>query len=98
MSKYLYIVFSMIAALLVVSAGQAGSLTQVEGATTVDGATAKSLFDRGVPFVDVRSEKSFNAGHVSSAVHLGMAFTKSDLAEVASKDQEVVIYCDGPGC
>ena len=93
MAKYLYIVFPIMAALFAVSAAQAQSPTEVEGATTVDVVTAKSLFDRGVPFVDVRSDNSYDTGHVSRSVHLGMAFTESDLAEIASKDQEVVIYC-----
>ena len=48
------LVLPLIAALFAVSAVQADSPTQVEGATTVDAATAKALFDRGVPFVDVR--------------------------------------------
>jgi rhodanese-related sulfurtransferase len=101
MAKYLYIVFPMMAALLAVSAVQADSPTEVEGATTVDVATAKALFDRGVAFVDVRSDYYFDAGHIPSAVHLRLAtaaFSESALAEVASKDQEVVIYCDGPWC
>ena len=51
--------FPLIAALVAVSAvatAQTGyeSATEVEGATTVDAATAKQLFDRGVIFVDVR--------------------------------------------
>ncbi len=101
MAKYLYIVLPMMAALLAVSAVQADSPTEVEGATTVDVATAKALFDRDVPFVDVRNDRYYGAGHISGAVHLRLAtaaFSESALAEVASKDQEVVIYCDGPWC
>ena len=101
MAKYLYIVFPMIAALLAVSVAQADSPTEVEGATTVDVATAKTLFDRGVPFVDVRNDRYYGAGHISGASHLRLAtaaFNESALAEVASKDQEVVIYCDGSNC
>ena len=98
MAKYLYIIFPMIAALLVVSAVQAQSPTEVEGATTVDVATAKALFDRGVPFLDVRSDNSYDAGHIPGAAHLSTALTESELAEVASKNQEVVIYCGGSNC
>ena len=99
MAKYLYIVFPMIVALLAVSVAQAESPTEVEGATTVDVATAKALFDWGVPFVDVRSDYLYGAGHIPGAVHLSLsgAFgNETELAKVASKDQEVVIYCDGP--
>ena len=100
MAKYLYIVFPMIAALLAVSVAQADSPTDVECVTTVDVATAKTLFDRGVPFVDVRNDRYYGAGHISGAAHLRVstAFSKSALADVASKNQEVVIYCDGPRC
>ncbi len=98
MAKYLYIMFSLIAALFVISAVQADSPTEVEGATTVDSATAKDLFDRGVPFIDVRSTNNYEAGHVPGATHLSTALTESELAEVAGKNQEVIIYCDGPTC
>ncbi len=72
---------------------------RVEGATTVQAATAKALFDRGVPFVDVRTEK-YKDGHVPGATHLNLfvAFNEENLLKVVAKDQEVVIYCDGPGC
>ena len=100
MAKYLYIVFPMIAALLAVGVAQADSPTEVEGATTVDVTAAKALFDRGVPFVDVRNDRYYGAGHISGAAHLRVstAFSESALADVASKNQEVVIYCDGPWC
>ncbi len=97
--KKSFLVLPLIAALFAVSAVQADSPTQVEGATTVDAATAKALFDRGVPFVDVRGG-SYSDGHVPRAVHLNLAtaFGETELADVASKDQEVVIYCGGPTC
>lgn len=98
MTKYLYIVFTMIAALLAVGVAQADSPTEVEGVTTVDVATAKALFDRGVPFLDVRSSNRYDAGHIPGAANLSTALTESELAEVAGKDQEVVIYCGGSNC
>ena len=94
MSRYLYIVFPMIAALLAVTAVQARSPTEVEGATTVDEAAAKALFDRGVPFVDVRNLRFYYEGHIAGAVSLHWVgkFTEAALSAVATKDQEVVIY------
>lgn len=94
------LVLPLIAALFVASAVRADSPTQVEGATTVDAATAKVLFDRGVSFVDVRAGGHYGAGHIPGAVDLGLAtaFGEAELAKVVSKDQEVVIYCDGPTC
>ncbi len=51
MAKYLYIVFPMIAAILAVSVVQADSPTEVEGATTIDVATAKT-FESAAPTHD----------------------------------------------
>ena len=102
MAKYLYIVFPVIVALFAVSAVQARSPTEVEGATTVDLATAKAVFDRGVLFVDVRRASIYYDGHIPRAVNLHWVgkFTEATLSEVATKDQEVVIYAwhyrDGP--
>jgi len=98
--RKLFSVLPLIAALFAVSAVHAASPTQVEGTTTVDAATAKQLFDRGVPFVDVRSANSYSDGHIPGAVHLNWAgeFSKAKLAKVAKKKREVVIYCDGYRC
>ncbi len=72
---------------------------RVEGATTIQAAKAKTLFDRGVPFVDVRSNDLFEAGHIPGAAYLDLftAFNKAHLLKISAKDQEVVIYCAGPG-
>ncbi len=42
--------------LLVPDARAQESPLQVDGATTVDAAAAKALFDRAIPFVDVRGK------------------------------------------
>ncbi len=70
---------------------------EVKGATTIDVATAKAFFDRGVPFVDVRSERHWSKGHIPGAVHLPLytGFSEFQLPKIVSKDQEVVIYCGG---
>ncbi len=72
----------------------------VSGATTVDTAKAKAMFDKGVPFVDVRSDKDFGAGRIPGAVHieLNKAFNDVSLAKTVKKDQDVVIYCNGAEC
>ena len=93
---------SLVFAALVLSPEVRGqeSPLRVEGATTVQAATAKALFDRGVAFVDVRTKKLWEDGHVPGAAFLNLfgAFNKDNLLKVVAKDQEVVIYCDGPGC
>jgi TolB-like protein/class 3 adenylate cyclase len=68
---------------------------EVKGATTVNVSTAKVLFDRGVPFVDVRREFRWTQSHIPGAVHLeaDSVFSKIELAKIVRKDQEVVIYC-----
>ena len=72
---------------------------EVKGATTIDAATAKALFDRGVPFVDVRFNSDFKKWHIPGAIHLhpSFAFDEGALAKIVSKEEEVVIYCAGAG-
>ena len=65
---------------------------EVKGATTLDVATAKALFDRGVPFVDVRFERDWEMGHIHGAVNLPGNFSEAELSKIVSKDQDVVIY------
>jgi hypothetical protein len=68
---------------------------EVKGATTVDVATAKALFDRGVPFVDVRGNSPWAKGYIPGAVHLEpySVFSKIELSKIVKKDDEVVIHC-----
>ena len=78
----------------------AESPTEVAGATTVDAAAAKLLFDQGVAFVDVRNESHWNLGHIPGAVLLNFKsdFSEAGLLAVVARDQAVVIYCEGPKC
>lgn len=81
-------------------AGEAESPKTIPGATTVLVAQAKALFDKGIPFIDVRKDKDWEAGRVPGAVHLELKKVLSDeaLSKVVKKDQEVVLYCNGPKC
>lgn len=95
----LFSIVSLVAA-LVSTVVLAQSATTVAGATTVDVTTAKQLFDRGVPFVDVRQADGdefvpgYNNGHIPGAIHLHLVgeFRESTLSEIVSKNQEIVIY------
>ncbi len=73
---------------------------EIEGAATIDATEAKALFDRGVPFVDVRSDPPWKRGHIPGAVHLHKdhGFTEAKLSTVVAKDEEFVIYACGAGC
>lgn len=73
---------------------------QVEGAKTVSVAEAKKLFDEGVLFVDVRSDKDFDAGRIPDALHLNSksSFNEVSLSEEAGKTEGILIYCNGEDC
>ena len=70
--RKLFSVLSLIAALFAVGAVHAASPTQVEGTTTVDAATAKQLFDRGVPFVDVRGSSYKDGPFLARSTSIGL--------------------------
>ena len=67
-SKLLAAVFSL-AFMTSVQAGKISPMT-VEGAKSVSAAEAKALFDKGVIFLDVRSDKDWAAGRIPDAVHI----------------------------
>lgn len=72
----------------------------VAGATTVDAAAAKKLFDEEVMFIDVRKDKDWAAGRIPGAEHIELKkiFSEKTLSEFVKKGQDVVIYCNGPKC
>ena len=81
-------------------AGDKVSPMTIEGATSVDVVKAKALFDEGVLFVDVRSDKDWNAGRMPDAVHIELkkVFTEESLSKEIGKDEPMVIYCNGEKC
>ena len=76
------------------------SPTSVSGATTVDAAKAKELFEAGALFVDPRRDSDWEAGRIPGAVHLELkkVFSEESLAAECGKDEAVVFYCNGPKC
>lgn len=72
----------------------------ITGATLVDTDQAKALFEEEVLFVDVRKDSDWEAGRVPGAVHLELkkVFSQSSLQEEITKDEAVVIYCNGQKC
>ena len=72
----------------------------IDGATTVTTEEAHKLFKEGALFVDVRRDSDWDAGRVSGAAHLNLKtnFSADSLGGEISKDEKVVIYCNGEKC
>ena len=68
-------------------------LAEVKGAVAIDNNTAKSLHERGVPFVDIHW--TWVRKRIPNAHYLDIwsyEFNEVTLAEIVRKDQEIVIY------
>ncbi len=72
----------------------------VEGATIIDAAKAKELFDQGVIFIDVRKDKDWEAGRIPDAVHIELkkVLSAETLGKEVKQDEPMVIYCNGASC
>jgi TolB-like protein/rhodanese-related sulfurtransferase len=87
------------------SAEQEGHWFEVKGATAIDVHTAKSLYDRGVTFVDARPERFRNKdGWIRRSVSLPVRrsntpnnrrLTEKTLMNILDKTDEVVFYGAG---
>jgi rhodanese-related sulfurtransferase len=97
---FAWILFMMILTPQARAAPEYVSPETVPGATTIDTAQAKTLFDRGAIFIDVRNHADWEAGRIPGAIHLELdkVFTEASLSAVARPDQEVVMYCNGTKC
>jgi rhodanese-related sulfurtransferase len=82
------------------SAAEYVSPETVQGATTIDTARAKTLFDSRAIFVDVRNDADWEAGRIPGAVHLELdkGLDEASLRALARPDQAVVMYCNGTKC
>lgn len=72
----------------------------VSGATTINTIEAKKLFDQGAIFLDVRSNRDWEAGRIPGSKHLELkkVYSQETLAEIASPQDTLVIYCNSTGC
>lgn len=57
------------------------------------GEQAAELVANGAKLVDVRTPGEFSAGHIKGAVNIPVQVLGQRLAEVGSKDGDVVVYC-----
>lgn len=91
---------SVLLACFSMTVAAAESPMSVEGATTVDTAKAKELFDREVLFVDVRKDSDWDAGRIPGAIHIELKkkLNADSLTTETGKDEEVVFYCNGASC
>jgi len=99
--RYLFLILVLSFATTSVShAAKKISPETVSGATTVSTAEAKKLFDQGAIFLDVRSNRDWEAGRIPGSKHLELkkVYSKETLAEIAGADQKLVIYCNSTGC
>ncbi|MBN4080590.1 rhodanese-like domain-containing protein [Beggiatoa alba] len=100
MKRFLYglLIFGLISS-VGVAAGKISPIT-IKGATSVTATEAKALFDKEVLFVDVRSNKDWDAGRIPGAVHIELKkiFSEATLSKEAKKSEAVCIYCNGPKC
>lgn len=104
MKNYLILTFALLFFTIQVTSlvkADAMAPTEINGAKTVGTDVASSLWDKGLPFIDVRSMKDFNVGHITGAHHLPVHsenFTAENLQAIVNKDQAVVFYCNGITC
>ncbi len=71
-----------------------------EGAITTSLSQARTLFDNGAVFIDVRNPRLYARRHIPDAFHLDLtdAFNETAVAAIAKKEQAIVIYCSGIKC
>ena len=104
MKRYLSAVSAFVvlalAPMVLMAMGEEKAPLTVEGATTIDAAGAKSLFDQGALFVDVRLNKDWEAGRIPGALHmeLNTALSEEALSTEIKKDEALVMYCNGVKC
>ncbi len=92
---------AIICLLMLFVTGCAGSLASGQQSyAAIDAAQARLLHEQGAVFIDVRLRSLYRDGHVPGAINLtwGRGYSERRLAEVADREQVVVIYCYGIGC
>ena len=100
MKNLLLTIFITLAFAFSVQAADKESPMTVTGATTISASEAKGLFDEGVLFIDVRSDKDWAAGRIPDAVHIELKkqFNQDSMSAEVGKDEKVVLYCNGASC
>lgn len=101
MKNYLFLIFTLLFfSINIVNAADEAPV-HIEGAETIDTERASVLLTQGLPFIDVRSLKDFNEGHLPGAYHLAIHsedFSVENLSAIVDKEVAVVFYCNGITC
>lgn len=73
---------------------------QVKGTITTSLQQARTLFDAGTVFIDVRNPRLYAKSHIPGAFHLDFkhTFDEASLNAIAKKGQAIVIYASGVKC
>ena len=56
---------------------------------------AAKLASQGGLLIDVREDHEWATGHAKGATHLGRGIIERDIANIAKKDQTMMLYCGG---
>ncbi|HEY0714662.1 MAG TPA: rhodanese-like domain-containing protein [Polyangia bacterium] len=67
------------------------------GPGKIGGAEARRLVEGGALLLDVRTPEEFAGRHVPGALNIPVQVLGQRLAEVGSKDREIVVYCQAGG-
>ncbi len=70
---------------------------EISGVKTVDAVAAKTLYQQGAVFIDVRDKFSWSTGHISGSVNLDFnddAFIILYVSNELDKNTPLVFYCD----
>ncbi len=98
--KYIFVFVSLAIFTSIAIAGTKISPEAVPGAKTIDTSSAKSLFDEGVAFVDVRKDADWDAGRIPGAIHIELKkqLSEDTLGSEVKKNEKLVVYCNGHKC
>lgn len=56
---------------------------------------SKLVAGEAFQFIDVREDHEWQVDHAAGAKHLGRGILERDIANVATPDEEIVLYCGG---
>jgi len=59
----------------------------------VKGPEARRMVDRGAVLLDVRTPEEFAIGHIDGALNIPIDDLGARIAELADKDNPVIVYC-----